>query len=32
MQIINSGEGVEKEKLSNTVGENVNRYIHCGEQ
>ena len=29
---VNAGEGVEKREPSCTVGGNVNRYSHCGEQ
>ena len=28
LQVINTGEGVEKKKLSYTVGENINWYSH----
>ena len=29
---MNAGEGVEKKEPSYTVGDNINWYIHCGEQ
>ena len=32
VQTINAGEGVEKREPSYTVGGNVNRYNHNGEQ
>ena len=32
LQTINAGEGVEKREPSCTVGGNVNRYSHYGEQ
>ena len=32
LQIINAGETVEKREPSSTVGENINRYNHYGEQ
>ena len=32
LQAINAGEGVEKMKLSYTVGGNANWYSHYGEQ
>jgi len=32
LQIINAGETVEKRETSSTVGENINRYGHYGEQ
>ena len=32
LQTINAREGVEKRKLSYTLGGNVNWYSHCGEQ
>ena len=31
LQILNAGEGVEKQEPSRTVGENVNWCSHCGE-
>ena len=31
LQILNAGEGVEKQEPSHTVGENVNWCSHCGE-
>ena len=32
LQAINAGVGMEKRKHSCTVGGDVNRYIHCGEE
>ena len=32
LQAINAGEGVEKRKLSYTVGGNANQFSHYGEQ
>ena len=29
---MNAGEGVEKKEPSYTIGDNINWYIHCGEQ
>ena len=31
LQAINAGEGVKKREPSYTVGENANKYSHCGE-
>ena len=31
LQTINDGEGVKKREPSYTVGENANKYSHCGE-